>query len=90
MDQGRRSNRRTSAKAIVRIRPGRMIIIRPSLLRTLGAEPSQLMVEQEGHRLVISRRRSQQEARLARLKARLADPPVWQSAHGADVNPHGQ
>ncbi|QTQ38956.1 Uncharacterized protein ToN1_48600 [Aromatoleum petrolei] len=50
-----------------------MILIRPLLLRTLGADPAQLTVEQEGNRLVISRRLSPQEARLARLKTRLAD-----------------
>ena len=72
MDQGARLNKRTSATAIVRIRPGRMIFIRPPLLRTLGADPKRLMVLEEGNRLVISTRPSPQEARLARFKARLA------------------
>lgn len=74
MNPRTRSNRRTSAKVLLRIRPGRMIIIRPPLLRTLGADPSQLLVAHEGRRLVISRRPSPQEARLARFKARLSGP----------------
>lgn len=72
MNPRTRSNRRTSAKVLLRIRPGRMIIIRPPLLRALGADPSQLMVAHEGNRLVISRRPSPQEASLARFKARLS------------------
>lgn len=74
MNPRTRSNRRTSAKVLLRIRPGRMIIIRPPLLRTLGADPSQLMVAHEGSRLVISRRPSPQEERLARFKVRLSAP----------------
>lgn len=61
---------------LLRIRPGRMIIIRPPLLRMLGADPSQLMVAHEGNRLVISRRLSPQEARLGRFKTRLSGPRV--------------
>lgn len=74
MNPRTRSNRSTSAKVLLRIRPGRMIIIRPPLLRMLGADPSQLMVAHEGIRLVISRRPSPQAARLARFKARLSGP----------------
>jgi len=77
-----RSNRRTSAKVLLRIHPGRMIIIRPPLLRTLGADPSQLMVAHEGSHLVIARRPSPQESRLAHFKARLSAPGMTVGAQG--------
>ncbi|NMG27962.1 hypothetical protein [Aromatoleum evansii] len=72
MQQGITRTPRKAARAIVRIRPGRMIVIRPPLLRMLGADPAELMIDQDGHRLVIARRPTPQEARLARFKARLA------------------
>ena len=59
---------REAAKRPLRIRPGGMLIIRPSLLRKLGGDPAQLMANIEGGQIVISRRHSLKEARLCRLK----------------------
>lgn len=55
----------------LRIRPGRLLILRPPLLRLLGADPARLMIEHDGPRLVIAQRPSRQETRLARFKSRL-------------------
>jgi len=59
--------------ATVRIRPGGLLVIRPPLLRALGGDPARLTLEQDGNRLFLSRRQSPQEARVARLKARLTN-----------------
>lgn len=55
----------------IRIRPGRLIIIPRPILRFLGTDPNQLNIEMQGNRLVVYRRPSPVEMRLARLKSRI-------------------
>lgn len=66
-----RQTRRRWIGPSLRIRPRRLLILRPPLLRLLGADPARLMIEQDGGRLVVVPRPSGQDARLLRFKSRL-------------------
>lgn len=52
-----------------RIRPGGVLVIPPPLLRKLGGDSTKLIVEQQGNRLVVSKRPTVTESRIATLKA---------------------
>ena len=56
-----------------RICPGGMIVIPPLVLRALGGDPGKISVEVKANRLVLGKRLSPVEARLAKFKARLAE-----------------
>ena len=55
-----------------RIRPGGRIVVPPAVLKALGGRPESLVLELQGNRLLLSRRQSPIEARLAKFKARMA------------------
>lgn len=55
-----------------RIRPGGRIVVPPAVLKALGGRPESLVLELRGGRLLLSRRQSPAEAKLAKFKARMA------------------
>lgn len=73
MRHGIRQSEKKSMRAVLRIRPGGLVIIRPPLLRRLGGDPTNVTVELDGNRLYVGRRPSPQEARVARFESRLAE-----------------
>jgi hypothetical protein len=54
-----------------RIRPGGRIVIPPAMLKALGGRPDSLVLELQGNRLLLSRRQSPIETKLAKFKARM-------------------
>lgn len=72
MSHVRRLSRRKPIRAVLRIRPGGLVVLRPPLLRRIGADATNLTVEEQGGRLFVVRRPSKQEALIARLRLRLA------------------
>lgn len=67
-----RQSGRRAIRAVLRIRPGGLVVRPPPLLRRIGADATNLTVVAEGGQLVVARRPSCQEARVARLRLRLA------------------
>ena len=68
----RSMQQRRQKRGTARMRPGRILIIPPPLFQVLGCYADDIIVQCEAGRIVLSKRRSPQETRLARLKARLA------------------
>lgn len=57
----------------VRIRPGSVVVIPRPILLALGGDPAKISVEVKANRLVLEKRKSPAEAKLARFKAKLAE-----------------
>lgn len=57
----------------VRIRPGGVIVIPRPILLALGGEPAKISDDVEANQLVLEKRKSPAEAKLARFKAKLAE-----------------
>lgn len=64
-----------------RICPGGMIIIPPLVLRALGGEPGKISIEVKANRLILKKRLSPAEARLAKFKARLTERLLHKPTH---------
>lgn len=72
MRYGIRPGDKKSIRATLRIRPGGWVILPRPLLRRIGADATNLSVVAEGGQLVVVRRQSPLETRVARLRRRLA------------------